>query len=72
MYAYLNPWHKPEASHYGPKMYETDVEPVKYLGYLIYQRVHGAVWDVVKDGKCITQRAGLNGAKQAVADLLAA
>lgn len=26
-------------------------------------RIPGVVWDVVKDGVCVTQRAGLSGAK---------
>lgn len=31
----------------------------------------GSVWDVVKDGQCVTQMAGLNGAKQAIDELIA-
>lgn len=64
MATYKNPWHKPTKPEYGPAMYSTDVKPVEYRGYLIYQRIHGHVWDVVKDGVCITQRAGPNGARR--------
>jgi hypothetical protein len=69
MTRYKNPWHKPGKPQYGPPCYETDVRPAEYLGYLIYHR-HAAVWDVVKDGVCVTQRAGPNGARQAIAALL--
>lgn len=65
MATYRNPWHKTNGG-YGPAMYETSAKPVVYGGYEIFERVAGHVWDVVKDGVCITQRAGINGAKQAI------
>jgi hypothetical protein len=62
MAEYRNPWHKPGRAEYGPPVYVANVEAMPYGGFLIYHR-QGAVWDVVKDGECITQRAGLGGAK---------
>lgn len=67
---YKNPVHKPGKPEYGPSEYSTNVEPDEYLGYLIYNRT-AAVWDVVKDGVCVTQMAGPNGARRAVDRLLA-
>lgn len=63
MTTYKNPWHKPGKPEYGPINYETNVLPTEYNGHLIYHRLN-SVWDVVKNGVCITQRAGFNGAKR--------
>ena len=63
MTRYRNPWHKPGKPEYGPAFYETVVSAKGCNGYLIYHR-HVSVWDVVKDGVCITQRAGPNGAHE--------
>lgn len=65
---YKNPWHRPMDPMYGPPMYKTSVTPTRYRGFLIYHRLE-CVWDVVKDGTCITQRAGFNGAKRAIDDI---
>jgi hypothetical protein len=62
---YSNPWHRPGLAHYGPAFYETDAKPVPWAGCLIYERVPGLVWDVVKDGVCVAQHAGLRGARDA-------
>jgi hypothetical protein len=62
---YGNPWHRPEKPEYGPMFYETDVEPELYRGYAIYRRLT-CCWDVVKDGVCVTQLAGPNGARRAI------
>jgi len=62
MAEYRNPWHKPGKPEYGPAMYVTNVEPTHYGGFRIYHRL-GNVWDVVKDGECVAQLAGPNGAK---------
>jgi hypothetical protein len=70
MTTYTNPWHKPTKPEYGPAIYRTDAEPVEYRGHLIFQRVHGHVWDVVRDGRCITQRAGPNGARRAIDSIM--
>lgn len=71
MTQYINPWFKSYMkTEYGPRYYTTDVKPTKYRGYLIYERIKGSVWDVAKDGECITQMAGLNGAKRAIDNLL--
>jgi hypothetical protein len=66
MHAYQNPWHKPGKPHYGPATYETDAVPEEYRGHLIFERIPGRCWDVVKDGACLTQLAGPNGARRAV------
>jgi hypothetical protein len=68
MTSYINPWHKPETNDYGPAIYQTDATPTEYKGYLIYHR--GAVYDVVKNGACVTQMAGPNGARQAIDKLV--
>ena len=57
---------------YGPENYSTDAKPVLYRDYLIYERIVGHVWDVVKNGSCIAQMAGPNGAKRAIDKLKAA
>ena len=63
---YINPWHNLRKSEYGPAFYQTDNKPIQYKGYLIINRIPNCVWDIVKDGKCITQRAGINGAKHII------
>lgn len=66
MTRYRNPWHRADARDmYGPEFYETDAAPIAHAGSLIYERIRGKVWDVVRDGACVTQRAGLDGAKEA-------
>jgi hypothetical protein len=62
---YKNPWHQPAHREYGPAVYECQIAPVAYRGFLIYHRTP-SVWDVVKDGVCVTQRAGPTGARQAI------
>jgi hypothetical protein len=66
MTSYINPWHRPDRVAGGPEKYTTDVKPTEYRGFLIYERIKGKVWDVVKDGKCVTQRAGIHGAQKAI------
>jgi hypothetical protein len=70
MTEYKNPWHKPLNAIYGPAKYLTETIPQEYRGYLIYERIPGNCWDVVKNGECITQLAGPNGAKRAIDNLL--
>lgn len=65
MTRYANPWHKPGKPEYGPAEYETDAGPVTYGGHLIFHRLP-LCWDVVKDGACVTQMAGPNGARRAI------
>lgn len=67
---YRNPWHRPGRPEYGPAIYSTGATPIEYRGHLIYHRQTN-VWDVVKDGACVTQCAGLGGAKRAVDAILA-
>lgn len=70
MFSYINPWHvRGKDAVYGPPEYVTTIRPHKYREYLIFNRV-GDVWDVVKDGRCVTQRAGINGAKQAIDEMI--
>lgn len=69
MTTYRNPWHHPAHPQQGPREYTTDARPVAYRGYLIYPRIPGVVWDVVKGGECVTQRAGLSGAKAFIDEL---
>ena len=72
---YKNPWHDPKKYPlYGPAEYEADAKPEEYRGYLIYHRVRSGrpisdgadCFDVVKDGVCLTQCAGPNGARRAI------
>lgn len=71
MTSYTNPWHKPGKPEYGPAVYETEVAPTTYRDHLIYHR-QAQVWDVVKGGVCVTQRAGPDGARRAIDDINAA
>lgn len=58
---YRNPWYSKQSL--DPSIYSTDVKPIEYRGFLIYQRIKSVVFDVVKDHVCVAQHAGLNGAK---------
>lgn len=69
MARYRNPWHEPRDPRYGPAEYETDARPFAHAGCLIYERIAGRCWDVVKNGVCVTQRAGPRGAREAAEDL---
>lgn len=56
-FTYKNPWHKESMLiEYGPSFYSTDVKPLEYRGYQIFERIKGSS-DIVKDGICVTQRA---------------
>src|SRR5690606_18799365 len=65
---FRNPWHKPGLLHYGPEFYVTDVKPAEYRGFQIFNRFRGS-WMLVKDGVCLTDRAG-GGALRSLADAL--
>ncbi|HEV7253836.1 MAG TPA: hypothetical protein VGN97_12190 [Mesorhizobium sp.] len=65
MARYRNPWHRPHDASYGPEFYETDARPAEYRGHLVYRRL-SACWDIVKDGECVGQYAGPNGARRAI------
>lgn len=58
---YKNPWYDASRGH-DPEFYTTEAKPREYRGYLIYNRIPGkpghGCWDIVKDGVCVTQRAG--------------
>jgi hypothetical protein len=65
--SYLNPW-----SPYlrdSEREFKTRVKPVQHRGFKIYQRIPNS-FEVVKDGVCVAQRAGLEGAKRAIDNLL--
>lgn len=64
-YSYKNPWFKVGQD----PDYHTDVEPITFEGYLIYHILPNQ-YDVVKNGVCISQRAGLNGAKLAAESVI--
>lgn len=66
---YINPWHHPNRTDYGPSHFTTEALPTAYSGFQIFQRIEGHVWDVVKNGRCVAQRAGINGAKRAIDEL---
>ena len=76
MATYRNPWHNAKNNTYGPAVYETSAEPVQYGGYQLYMRVQGRPGacgvDVVREGVCVTQMAGMNGARRSVDRLNAA
>lgn len=65
---YKNPWHTPGAAHYGPEFFSTDKKPTEYRGFQIFHR-HAGCYELVKDGVCLTQRAGKNGPRN-LADAL--
>lgn len=65
MAKYKNKFYSPKLQDSKPFI-ETDVTPVKYQGYLIYERIKGICFDIVKNGVCIGMYAGLNGAKGAI------
>lgn len=67
--SYKNPWHHPLKPEYGPAFFATSATPQFYKGYAIYQRIEGRVWDVVRNGVCVTQMAGPNGARRAIDEL---
>jgi len=64
MTQYKNTWHNP-ASRDSKEFFETDAKPIHYKGYDIFRRLPEC-YDIVKDGICIHQRAGLNGAKETI------
>lgn len=65
---YRNPWHQANGNT-GPEFYRTDAKPSEHRGFLIYERLPRS-FEVVKDGTCLTQRAGKSGAISAIDNLL--
>lgn len=43
--------------------FATDAKPIKYKGYLLYNRLPGVVCDIVKRGTCIGQVVTVRAAK---------
>lgn len=66
MIKYKNPFYSPKADNSAPE-YEGE-EYLEYRGFLIFERVKGRIWDVVRDGTVITMRAGIRGAKSFIDD----
>ncbi len=66
---YKNPWHRRFDNWSGPEVFQTNSEPVEYKGYLIFEK-NSVQWDVVKDGVCISQLAGPNGARQKIDQII--
>ena len=73
MTKYKNKWYDKHQISMGnivnPKYFETEAEPEEYRGYLIYHRFP-EIWDVVKNGVCVGQNAGPNGAKMKIDKLM--
>lgn len=65
MTRYRNPHHNPRYPKYGPEFYETDVRPVEYRGYLIFNRF-GCVFDVVVNSILVGTIAGEGAARRIV------
>jgi len=70
MTTYRNPWYRPSVGG-DPEFYTTDVKPMEHRGVLVYQRIKGRCWDYVKDGVCLTQRAGASRYREVIDELLA-
>jgi len=72
---YLNPWFDRNNIH-SRQYFETDAKPIKYKDYLIIPRINygagynGNCFDILKDGKLISQYAGINGAKRFVDSII--
>ncbi|MET3815378.1 hypothetical protein [Pantoea sp. UYEF8] len=61
MTKYQNIWFK-GGKGYGPEYYEPERKVASHCGFDIYYRA--ACFDVVQDGTCLTQMAGINGARK--------
>lgn len=68
---YRNPFHRPPGLTSGPEFYETQVKPVEYRGYLIYERIKTVLFDVVKNNVLLTTRRELEDAQLAVDERIA-
>lgn len=69
MISYTNPFYSKHFTGSKP-IIETTAKPVEYKGYLIYERISGLQFDIVKDGICVGMCAGLNGAKRRIDSLI--
>jgi hypothetical protein len=60
---YRNPWYTPRGN--DPEYYTTSARPRQVDDVSIYHRIPGrsgyGVWDYVRGGVCISQRAGCSG-----------
>ena len=48
----------------------TDAIPKEYKGYLIFERIKGIHFDIVKDGVCLGMYAGPNGARARIDEMI--
>ena len=77
-HTYTNPWHKPSKPQYGPAEYRCEFDPAEYRGYLIFHRINSTgsiksgshVFDIVRDGVCLSQMAGPNGARSKIDQII--
>lgn len=63
-YRYKNPWHNPASSFSKPE-FVCHSHPINYMGYQIFHRGKSKsypIFDVLKEGACVTQRNSLNAA----------
>lgn len=66
---YKNPWHD-GTPNYGPAMFRHQHKPLHtYNGVEVY-RIHESHFDYVKEGVCLTQRAGATKYKEVIDNLL--
>lgn len=63
---YLNPWSADPALR--PEFFTTEAKPAAYRGFQIFRRLPKS-YELVKDGVCLTQRAG-GGTLRMLADAL--
>lgn len=63
---YLNPWSADPVAK--PEYFTAAVKPIDYRGFQIFHRLPKS-YELVKDGVCLTQRAG-GGSLKALADAL--
>lgn len=66
MARYLSPWSPDPIGK--PEYFETTVRPTNYRGFQIFHRMPKS-FELVKDGVCLTQRAG-GGALKSLVDAL--
>lgn len=69
MNRYKNPWWK-SANNSSPEFYENNAKKIgSYRGIDVFE-IFSAHFDFVKDGTCVTQRAGITKYKKAIDNLL--
>lgn len=66
---YINPFHSPNCQG-SQQVIKTTAKPKEYRSLQIFERICGTSFEVVQDGVCIAMRAGPNGAKAAIDNML--